>query len=189
MEALGKLFGSPVRLKILRLFLFNEDVAFTASDAAFRAKVSAPAARKEIALLLSTGIVKKKNGKGKPLYQANRGFANYEQLLIFLRSTTSIKDTNIINTFKKAGALRAVVLSGIFTGVLEPKIDVLIVGDKLDERSIKTAIHSIEAELGRELRYASFATPDFRYRAGVYDRLIRDVLDYPHRTIFDKIGL
>ncbi len=189
MEQLGKIFGSPARLKILRLFLFNEDASFTATDAAFRAKVPVAAARKEIALLHSTGVLKKKNGKGKAHYQANRAFVHYEQLLVFLRSTTSVKDSRIVSTFKKAGSLRAVVLSGIFTGVLEPKVDVLIVGDRLDERSIKTAIHSIEAELGRELRYASFATPDFRYRAGVYDRLIRDVMDYPHRTIFDKIGL
>jgi tRNA/tmRNA/rRNA uracil-C5-methylase (TrmA/RlmC/RlmD family) len=189
MEALGKLFGTPARLKILRLFLFNEDTPFTPADAAFRAKVTLAATRKEIALLVSAGILKKKNGKGKTYYQANGSFPHYEQLLVFLRSTTSVKDINIINTFKKAGTLRAVVLSGIFTGVLEPKVDVLIVGDRLDERSIKAAIHSIEAELGRELRYASFATPDFRYRAGVYDRLIRDVMDYPHRTIFDKIGL
>lgn len=189
MESLGKLFGSPTRLKILRLFLFNEDAAFPVDDAAFRAKVAKDAARKEIALLYDIDILKKKNGKGKPQYQANRAFAHYEQLVIFLRSTTSVKDVNIVSTFKKAGTLRAIVLSGIFTGVIESKVDVLIVGDRLDERALKTAIHSIEAELGRELRYASFATPDFRYRAGVYDRLIRDVMDYPHRTIFDKIGL
>jgi len=189
MEALGKLFGSPARLKILRLFLFNEDTSFSLSDAAFRAKVATDAARKEIALLRSAGVLKKRTGKGIAHYQANRAFPHYEQLLIFLRSTTSVKDVNIISAFKKAGALRAIVLSGIFTGVIEPKVDVLIVGDRLDERAIKSAIHSIEAELGRELRYAAFATPDFRYRAGVYDRLIRDVMDYPHRTIFDKLGL
>jgi len=189
MESLGKLFGSPARLKVLRLFLFNEDSAFSLADAALRTKVPKAAARKEIALLAGAGILKKKAGKGGALYQANKNFAHYEQLLVFLRSTTSVKDANIVSAFKRAGTLRAVVLSGIFTGVLEPKVDVLIVADRLDERALKSAIHSIEAELGRELRYASFATPDFRYRAGVYDRLIRDVMDYPHRTILDKIGL
>jgi hypothetical protein len=189
MESLGKLFGSSARVKLLRLFLFNEDTAFTASEASARARTGKDATRKEIALLAATGILKKKAGKGAARYQANRSYEHYEQLLIFLRSTTSVKDGRIINTFKKTGALRAVVLTGIFTGVIEPKVDVLVVGDKLNERSVKEAIHSIEAELGRELRYASFATPDFRYRVGVYDRLVRDVMDYPHRTIFDKIGL
>jgi hypothetical protein len=77
----------------------------------------------------------------------------------------------------------------MFTGSLESKVDILVVGDRIEERTLKAAIHTIEAELGRELRYASFLTPDFRYRAGVYDRLIRDVMDYSHRNILDKIGL
>ncbi len=189
MDPLSRLFGSPVRLKLLRLFLFNDDVGFKVKDAAVRAKVAKGAGRKEIVSLLAIGIIRKRSGKSSPVYQADHRFEHYEQLLVFLRSTTSIKDTDVIALLKKAGTPRAIVLSGIFTGSLEPKIDILIVADNFDERALKSAIHAIEAELGRELRYASFATPDFRYRLGVYDRLIRDVMDYPHRTILDKIGL
>jgi hypothetical protein len=50
-------------------------------------------------------------------------------------------------------------------------------------------IKRLEGEFGREIRYALFSTSDFRYRLGVYDRLIRDVFDYPHRLLLDKIGL
>ena len=90
---------------------------------------------------------------------------------------------------RRAGTLRLVALSGLFTGILEPQVDMLIVGDNLDERLLALAVRSLEAELGREIRYASFATADFRYRLGVYDRLLRDVFDYPHRLLIDKIGL
>jgi hypothetical protein len=189
MDPLSRIFGSPARLKLLRLFLFNDDTAFTLADAAFRAKVPKSAARKEVNVLIAADILKKKAGKAGVVYEANKGFEYFDQLLVFLRTTTSVKDKDVVHLFKKAGPLRAVVLTGIFTGAIEPKVDVLIVGDRLDERALKSAIHGIEAELGRELRYASFLTPDFRYRAGVYDRLIRDVMDYPHRTLLDKIGL
>jgi len=64
-----------------------------------------------------------------------------------------------------------------------------VVGDRLEERSLDTAVQKLEAELGRELRFAAFSTEEFRYRVGVYDRLIRDALDYPHKVILDKIGL
>lgn len=185
MDPLGKLFGSAARVKLLRLFLFNDDAVFSSADAAERAKVPASAARREIGMLVSAGLLKRRSGG----YTANPKFEHYQPLVVFLRTTTSIKDTDVVNLFKKAGAPRAIVLSGIFTGSIEPKIDVLIVGDRLEERKIKAAIQTIEAELGRELRYAAFSTPDFRYRLGVYDRLIRDVMDYPHRTILDKIGL
>jgi hypothetical protein len=95
----------------------------------------------------------------------------------------------MLSTLKRAGSLRVVVLSGLFTGALETKVDMLIVGDKLEDKHLESAVRTLEAELGRELRYAAFSTEDFRYRVGVYDRLIRDVFDYPQRTILDKIGL
>jgi len=59
----------------------------------------------------------------------------------------------------------------------------------MEERLIASAVHTIEANFGREIRYATFTTEDFRYRSGVYDRLLRDIFDYSHRTILDKIGI
>lgn len=189
MDPLSRLFGSAARLKLLRLFFFNDDTAYPLAEAAFRAKVPDAVARKELTLLIAAGAVKKKTVKSGTVYEANKKFGYYDQLLTFLRTTTTVRDGDVVDFLKKAGALRAVVLAGVFTGSMESKVDILIVGDSLQERALKAAIHTIESELGRELRYAAFTTPDFRYRMGVYDRLIRDVLDYPHRTVLDKLGL
>lgn len=189
MDPLSKLFGSSARVKLLRLFLFNDDQWYSVHDAAFRAKVSKPAAKKEILTLIAGRVLRKKPGKGGSLFTVNQKFAHYESLKIFLRTASGVTDANISSTLRKAGALRLVALSGIFTGVPESKVDLLVVGDRLDERALSTIVRSLEAELGRELRYASFTTEDFRYRIGVYDRLVRDVFDYSHRTILDKIGL
>src|SRR3989344_3768467 len=57
---------------------------------------------------------------------------------------------------------------------------------RLLEQALRAAVYAIEAELGRELRYASFTTDDFNYRLGIYDRLIRDIFDYPHQAILDR---
>lgn len=188
MDPLSRIFGNPARLKLLRLFLFNDDTTFTNVDVAFRSKTPKDAARKELNLLVAAGIVKKKMGKQGSGYTANRKFSHYTSLQKFLRDTTDVSDAKILTTLRKAGSLRVIALSGLFTGALEPKVDLLIVGDRLEERVLTNAIHSLEAELGRELRYASFTTEEFKYRVGVYDRLIRDVMDYPHRTILDRIS-
>lgn len=188
-DLLGKLFGSSALVKLLRLFLFNNEEAFTAADAAFRAKVSKDSARREIKRLIAAKVIRKKAGKGTPTYIANPRFPHYDSLRAFLRTSTGVNDENINTLIKKAGTVRLVALSGLFTGVPEPGIDLLVVGDRLDDKALSTAVHALEAELGRELRYASFSTEDFRYRIGVYDRLVRDVFDYPHRMILDKIGM
>ena len=189
MDPLSRLFGSFVRLKLLRLFLFNDDLAFTLPDIADRAKSPKEKVRKELNALIAAGLVRKKVGKGSAQYTANRRFSHYEALQAFIRATTTLSDADIVNTLKRAGTLRLVVLSGLFTGAVETKVDLLVVGDKLDDKSLEASIRILEAELGRELRFACFSTEDFRYRRGVYDRLLRDIFDFPHRTLLDRIGL
>ena len=68
-------------------------------------------------------------------------------------------------------------------------MDIFIVGNNINKRSLDNAIKSIEAELGKELVYVFFETQDYQYRLGMYDKLIRDVLDYPHEVLLDKISL
>jgi len=189
MEPLAKLIGSAARLRLLRLFLFNQDISFTITEIVERAKLTPAVAREECAALVASGVVRKKGTGVKAKFQADKRFEYFGALDTFIRTTTAVQPATVLSLVKKAGTVRLLVLSGLFTGSIEPQVDLLIAGDNLDERALARAVHVIEAELGREVRYASFSTEDFRYRRGVYDRLIRDVLDYPHRVAFDRIGL
>jgi hypothetical protein len=189
MEPLAKIFGSPSRLKVIRLFVFNRETAFPLSEVAKRLKLSEEIARRELNELVASGLLRKKGERAAARYQVNPRFEYLDALDIFIRDTTNVRPKVIIAALRRAGTIQLVVLSGFFTSVLESQIDLLIVGDHLEERTIAHAVHSLEAELGREIRYASFTTADFRYRFGVYDRLLRDIFDYPHRRLIDKIGL
>ena len=186
---LAKIFGSKARLKMLRLFLFNKDTQLGLDDVMARTKLSKESARKELAALLDANFLRMKGQRAATRYQCNPRFEHLDALNTFIRETTNAKPKNIINALRKAGTLRLVALSGHFTGVVESRIDLLIAGDNINERTLAAVVHSLEAELGREIRYAHFATADFRYRLGVFDRLLRDVFDYPHRLLIDRIGL
>ena len=189
MNSLAKLFGSPARLKTIRLFVFNRSEAFSPAEIAQRTKLSKEVVRRELVELLASGLIRRKGAGIATQYHTNQSFEHIEALDAFVRDTTSVRPKHIVEALRKAGALRLVALSGLFMNITESQIDLLIVGDRLNERALASAIRSLEAELGREIRYASFATEDFRYRFGVYDRLLRDVFDYPHRLLVDKIGL
>src|SRR3989344_8833040 len=164
METLSKLFGSPARLKTVRLFVFNPDASLTISDIALRTRLSKDIVRHELADLISSGLVRKKGMGPAVCYQTNSRFEQLSALDSFIRDTTSVRPKSMLAALKRVGALKLVALSGIFTSVLESQIDLLVVGDHLDERALTTVVRSLEAELGREIRYASFATADFRYR-------------------------
>jgi hypothetical protein len=169
--------------------MFNQNVGLSLADISTRAKLTPDAVRRELTDLIASGLLRKKGARTTLRYQVNPRFEHLTALDSFIRETTSVRPQDILVSLRHAGTLRLVVLSGLFTGMIEPQIDLLVAGDNLDERMLAVAIHSLEAELGREIRYASFATDDFRYRRGVYDRLLRDVFDYPHRILLDKIGL
>ncbi|MBU6321018.1 MAG: hypothetical protein KGI78_03445 [Patescibacteria group bacterium] len=189
MDRLGRLFGSLARVKLLRLFVFNQGTSFTLADAARRSSLDGTVVRRELAALREAGVVAKRGDRALAKYQANARYEHLAALEAFIRDTTILRPEYILAALRKAGTLRVVALSGLFTGAVETRVDLLVAGDNLDLRAIAKAVRTLEAELGREIRYAVFETPEFRYRLGVYDRLLRDVFDYPHRLLVDRIGL
>ena len=60
---------------------------------------------------------------------------------------------------------------------------------KISQTKVENAIRSLEAELGIEIRYAAFSSEELLYRVGLYDKLTRDVFDYKHQILVDKIGI
>ena len=89
---------------------------------------------------------------------------------------------------KHVGKLKLLVASGVFLRHDDRPIDLLIVGDKLDVPAMQKTISIMESEIGRELRYALFTTDDFLYRIKMYDKLIRDVFEFPHQKLINQLG-
>lgn len=79
--------------------------------------------------------------------------------------------------------MKLIIISGIFIKNHDSRVDLLIVGDKMKRKKIEEGIKKIEAEIGIELVYAVFETKEFIYRLNMYDKLVRDILDYPHEVV------
>jgi len=172
-------------VRIMRLFIFNPGQTFPASDIASRAKVRSNVARKEVNILTKAGLVKKM-AKG---YILNSQYPYLPAIANFLIDANPISDKEIIRKVTKAGNIKLVLVSGVFLHDRDSRIDILVVGDHLSQSKLLTSMSSIEAELGKELRYAAFETADFRYRLGIYDKLIRDIIDAKHKKILNKLGI
>ena len=69
------------------------------------------------------------------------------------------------------------------------RIDLLIVGERLKKGKLERTIRSMESEIGRELKYSILDTTDFQYRYSIGDKLVRDVFDYQHQIVLDKLGI
>ena len=216
MDILGKLFSSNALVKIMRLFLLNEEQGFEVADIVKRSKVKASSARMEINLLSSIGFVKKKTffkevekksrskkpvssragRSGKPPqivkkkvqgWFLNPQFKYLKQLKILLAGDELVKREEIAQRLRPAGKITLLILGGMFVQDKNGRVDLLIVGNKLKEKVLSNVIKTLESEIGSELSYAVFDTNEFLYRLDMYDRLICDILERPHRRLIDTL--
>lgn len=203
MDILSILFGSEARVKIIRLFLFNPDTDFDAEMVASKSKVNTKIVKKEFVLLEKALLIKRKSfykltpkkvrGKLTEVkvktngYYLNPHFHYLSALKQLLVNTKTLDGGAILKRLSKTGKLKLVIVSGVFIQDKDSRVDMLIVGNNLSKASLTSVIKTIEAELGKELVYAYFETPDFEYRLSMYDKLIRDIIDYPHQVLLDKI--
>ena len=204
-EILEKIFGSAAKVKIMRMFLFNKEMAFSFDEIIERTKIKKDVARKEILNLEKSGLLKKKNftsekvvGKGKNQkikkkkvsgWIVDDKFSYIKPLQNFLIHINPLKHNDILKKISSVGKIKLLVISGIFIQELETRVDLLVVGDNLQEQKILSAIKEIESEIGKELRYVIFNTEDFEYRYGMMDKLIRDILDFPHEKVINRIDI
>lgn len=185
MKSVSHIFGGEAKVKILRLFIFNPGISFSALQVAKRAKERPVVARKEIRIFSRAGLIKRRASG----YMLNSAYPYFSAIEKFLVDAAPINTKEIIKKISRAGNIRLVLISGIFIHDKDSRADILVVGDHLRQSKLLRAISSIEAELGKELRYAAFETADFKYRLSVYDKLIRDILDYKHEKIVNKLGI
>ncbi len=180
MEILGKILSSPARVKIMRLFLLNPKTGFSRKDIKKRSRVNPDTASREIKLLASIDFIKKYNKTWifNPLFKYAKEF---DKLLI---SSDSLDKKTIIDNFRKIGRVKLLLFSGIFIKNKDTRVDLLVVGDRLKKSRIEEEIRKLEAEIGTELCYAVFDTKEFLYRLDMYDKLVRDILDFPHEIVF-----
>ena len=206
MEILEKLFGGSGRVKVMRLFLFNPGKTFCREDVSERAQIDIKAAARELTHLEKTGLIKRKafvrefpagkrddrkasDKKKISGWHLDAEFPYLIPLENLLIDLATMNHDDLVERIKAAGKIKLVIVAGIFIQDIESRVDLLVVGDSLKRSTLETIVKKVEAEIGKEVRYACFETPDFKYRLNVYDKLVRDILDYPHKVILDKIGV
>jgi hypothetical protein len=204
MDVLAKLFGSPSRVKLMRLFLMNSEDVFEVAEMGKRSKITGATLRKEIKLLADVGLIKdrvmikmrpKKSGKDGELekkrvngYGLDSTFP-YLAALRALVTEISLGKEDVSARFRNCGQMKLIIVAGILIDEENSRVDVLLVGDKLKKPIIEGVLRRLEAELGKELTYGILETPEFEYRFGIYDKFIRDVIDYPHLVVLNKLNL
>jgi hypothetical protein len=186
---LEQLFESQAKIKLMKFFFRNAEDAFQLKDILKMLRVNAFIVRREMKKIEKIGIIKKTKKQNRIAYILNAEFDFLKELKdLILKSTISSKQ-ELINDVRKTGNIKLLVLAGIFRGKDSSEADLLIVGDKINQRKFSTFLKDLEAEVGKELNCALMSAKEFNYRYDMYDRFVRDLISENSDVLINKLNL
>ncbi|MEX2145207.1 MAG: hypothetical protein WD712_02430 [Candidatus Spechtbacterales bacterium] len=187
---LEKLFDSPSKLRLLKLFLRNPREKFSLSDIRKRTMLTTPSIKRELSKLQEIKLVKdSKRGSTDRVYFLNYDFVFLGELQNLILKSSPADEKKMMGKIKGVGRMKMVVLSGVF---MKPdrensRTDILLVCNDINEKKFGKFMQNLEAEAGTELQYTIFTTDEFSYRYSMFDRFILDILEKPHKKLLNKI--
>lgn len=181
------LFGSAIRIKIIRFFLLHADEGFNLDFVRKALKLkNLKALKNELKNLKNIGFLKI---KAKKVF-LDSNFSMNEALRSLVLTPSFWYQEQITKRIQKLGAIKLLILTGILVGDDEmQEVDLLIVGNKIKERKLANFITELETDFGKELNYLILSEKDFQYRYSMMDRLIRDIMEAPKNILIDKLGI
>jgi hypothetical protein len=187
-----QLFGSKTRVKLLHLFYSNPNRSFYVREITRKIDEQINSVRRELANLLSIGIISSDTTNNRLYYEVNQKYEHYKSLQsIFGQSTGTSPKTKseatppVPDSLSALGNVEVAVLTGQFTRDETSGVDILIVGD-INKTQLNKYISELESKEGKELRYAVMSVDEFNYRQEVHDRFIDLVIDSKKQVLVDK---
>lgn len=184
------LFGSKTRVKLLHLFLNNPGRAFYVREITRKIDEQINSVRRELANMLSIGIIKSETSNNRLYYEINQDYAYYAPLRqIFADGAASevvgeSDASDWAKRLKPLGDARVVIFAGKLVHGSVSDLDVLIAGN-INKTQAKKFIRELEEEEGKSLNYSVMEYDDFYYRLSIKDRFVATLLATKHTVIAD----
>ena len=186
---LDVLFDSPVRVRILKLFLYNVDKSFDSKTISKILRIRTALVKKHLKNLAKIRFIIQKNTAGKKMSRINKNFDFYAELKELIAKTSPASKEKILRRLKSLGKIKLILLAGVFVNSDSSQADLLVVGNNVKLGKFNKFINDLEAEVGKEINYALMTTKEFNYRYDMYDRFIRDLLDLKHEKLINKLKI
>jgi hypothetical protein len=214
-----QLFGSKTRVKLLQLFYQNPNRSFYVREITRKIDEQINSVRRELANLLSIGIITSDNSNNKLYYEVSQDFEHYSALgSIFggkafkagKRSVTKSSKEGTVKNFTDVAvsggeasemlddpfmidlAKTGNVRLAIYTGQFTRDESVavdLLVVGDVNRSAVDNLVANLEKSEKKEIRYSIFSVDEFHYRKQINDRFVSNVLVAKKIILVDKDNL
>ncbi len=188
---LDNLFGSKVRVKLLKFLYRNYPAEFSLRDMSRRIQEKPNDVKKELSALKLIRVVK----MAKERWSLNPSFEYFTELRSLMLKSSPQEKEKMTQKISGLGRVRLALISGIFlndpntSSQYETPADLFIVGDDIDRKRLRTFLMNLEAEVGSEVKLTLMDKEEFMYRYSMFDRFVRVLLEGPHEKIINKLGV
>lgn len=141
-------------------------------------------------------IISKKNKirstSGEVRYCLNPQFQYIDELKDLILKSSPGEKEKMINNLHRLGRVKLAITTGIFLNKVNAEAmatDLFIVMDDINRRKLRSFLKSLEADIGKEIKYVVMEKEEFHYRIGMFDRFIRVLLEGPHEKLINKLGI
>jgi hypothetical protein len=162
--------------------------------------------RRELANLLSIGIISSDNTNNRLYYEVDQKFEFYNPLAVMFggkapqAKTETKKNTEkkeavaaepitvsnpLTEEFKKAGHLKGLILTGQFTRDEIAGVDLVVIGD-VNSSKVENSVSELEATEGKQIRYAVFTVDEYKYRRQINDRFLSNLIVAKKQILYDE---
>jgi predicted transcriptional regulator len=184
---LKRLFTSNTRIKLLTVFLSNEDEEYFIRELTRKLNEQINSIRRELDNLKKMGFLKAKVKNRKKYYYVNKNFIILNELRGIIKKVTS-DEKSITQDIEKMGDIKLLVLSGLFIKKETTTIDMLIVG-KIDKDSLANYLNT-ELKPERPVKFAIMTEEDYKYRITCHDKFMHDITeDKENQITIKKLNL
>lgn len=175
----------------MHLFFSNPNRSFYVREITRKIDEQINSVRRELANLLSIGIISSDTTNNRLYYEVNQKYEFYHPLAAMFGKdvSTNVKKTTMDDDkeheIKNLGNVEVALLTGQFTRDESSGIDLLVVGD-INQARLANYVSALENNEGKELRYTAMSSDEFRYRRQINDRFLSTVLSSKKQVLIDK---
>lgn len=185
---LESLFLNPTRIRVIKFFIRSVDGSFGKQDISKRLNIRKNALEREMKFLVANGFLKtKRNGK-ELIYNLNNKFYLYPEIKNLVERSMPISEDDLISKLHSLGKVQLALIAGVFINKDDSRSDLFVVG-KVSPSKLNNFIKYLEAQICKELNFVVMTPEEFKYRYKMFDRFVRDMLDFPHKKLISRIKI
>jgi hypothetical protein len=203
-----QLFGSRTRVKLMKLFLNNQDRKFFVREITRLSETLINSVRRELENLVSIGLIQivsdiipeddeqvnssapvaKTQFDNRKYYILNKNHLFRRELENLFAKEQILIEKNFTDKILAVGNVAYLALSGFFINDKRAKTDLIAVGN-FDKEKIQRVIKQFEKNINRGINYTLMDLREYKLRKDIADRFLNDIImNEQNLVVLNKIN-